>query len=50
MTEPKMTEATHDLARTQRVTLRRLISADWTSAVVAMIAVLVMVGVATRIS
>lgn len=35
-----------DLAAAQRLTLRRLFSADWTSAVLALVAVLVVVGVA----
>ena len=40
------TPRTPDLAAAQRMTLRRLFSADWTSAVLALVAVLVVVGVA----
>lgn len=35
-----------DLAATQKLTLRRLVSADWTSAVLALVAVLLAVGLA----
>jgi ribose transport system permease protein len=34
-----------DLAATQKLTLRRLVSADWTSAVLALVAVLAVVGI-----
>lgn len=40
------TPRTPDLAAAQRLSLRRLFSADWTSAVLALVAVLVVVGVA----
>jgi ribose/xylose/arabinose/galactoside ABC-type transport system permease subunit len=44
-----MTEGTpsamQDLATAQRITLRRLLSADWTSAVLALVAVMAVVGV-----
>ncbi len=43
-----MTESDHptDLAATQRITLRKLVSADWTSAVFALVVVLAVVGIA----
>lgn len=43
---PRTPDLAPDLAAAQRMTLRRLFSADWTSAVLALVAVLVVVGVA----
>ncbi len=40
-----MTDVPQDLAAAQRTTLRKIVSADWTSAVLALVAVLAVVGV-----